>query len=100
MKYIKKMRLVNKIVNAQNLVEESVQVKYKAIKTGCRVLPRHFEHIHKIILSELPHELSELLHKSVTKILSIIIQGYAFLRRAINRVSKATKAGFFQGPTP
>ena len=31
-------------VNAQNLVEEFVQVKHKAIRVpSCRVLPQHFE---------------------------------------------------------
>ena len=35
------------MVNAQNhLVEETVQVKYKAIRvSSCRVLPQHFEHL-------------------------------------------------------
>ena len=41
-----------KSVNAQNLVEESVQVKYKAIRaSNCRALPQDFERLLKSKIS-------------------------------------------------
>ena len=88
-------------VNAQNLVEESIQVKYKAIRTSsCRVLPQHFEHLLRMFLCGLGlpairfHDLRAtwatlLLSKGVEPIKVMIMGGWKDLKTMQIYVRKA-----------